>query len=374
MAQVALVGVGLVLTAAAAIEILLVIMLVRQHGRIMLAQQELSGRLQRIEARLAPASQAPSGLPVGSEAPRFVLPDLAGKERRLEEFLGQPVVLAFFSTTCGYCLQLAPRLRHLPSNGIRMVLVSQGGSEQLQKLAREHEWHSDVLLQNSTELMIAYRANGTPTGYLLDAQGRIASALAIGADALLSLLGEPAAEPKEPERLTAKSLRQKEQTAAERMAAAGLAVTESKLNRAGLAPGEKAPDFTLSDAEGIFRSLADFRGKQVLLLFSDPNCGPCQTLAPSLVRFKEHAPANTEVIMVSGGDADANRAKIKQHGLNFPVLLQKHWEVSKAYAMFATPVAYLIDSDGRLEREVAVGPEAVESLLGSLRRAQALQG
>ena len=373
MAQVALVGVGLVLTAAAAIEILLVIMLVRQHGRIMLAQQELSGRLQRIEARLAPASQAPSGLPVGSEAPRFVLPDLAGKERRLEEFLGQPVVLAFFSTTCGYCLQLAPRLRHLPSNGIRMVLVSQGGSEQLQKLAREHEWHSDVLLQNSTELMIAYRANGTPTGYLLDAQGRIASALAIGADALLSLLGEPAAEPKEPERLTAKSLRQKEQTAAERMAAAGLAVTESKLNRAGLAPGEKAPDFTLSDAEGIFRSLADFRGKQVLLLFSDPNCGPCQTLAPSLVRFKEHAPANTEVIMVSGGDADANRAKIKQHGLNFPVLLQKHWEVSKAYAMFATPVAYLIDSDGRIEREVAVGPEAVESLLGSLRRAQALQ-
>ena len=373
MAQVALVGVGLVLTAAAAIEILLVIMLVRQHGRIMLAQQELSGRLQRIEARLAPASQAPSGLPVGSEAPRFVLPDLAGKERRLEEFLGQPVVLAFFSTTCGYCLQLAPRLRHLPSNGIRMVLVSQGGSEQLQMLAREHEWHSDVLLQNSTELMIAYRANGTPTGYLLDAQGRIASALAIGADALLSLLGEPAAEPKEPERLTAKSLRQKEQSAAERMAAAGLAVTESKLNRAGLAPGEKAPDFTLSDVEGIFRSLADFRGKQVLLLFSDPNCGPCQTLAPSLVQFKEHAPANTEVIMVSGGDADANRAKIKQQRLNFPVLLQKHWEVSKAYAMFATPVAYLIDSDGRIEREVAVGPEAVESLLGSLRRAQALQ-
>jgi hypothetical protein len=58
---------------------------------------------------------------------------------------------------------------------------------------------------------------------------------------------------------------------------------------------------------------------------------------------------------VSRRDFAANRAKANELGLTFPILLQKQWEVSLKYAMFATPVGYLIDKQGILESDVAVG-------------------
>jgi hypothetical protein len=67
--------------------------------------------------------------------------------------------------------------------------------------------------------------------------------------------------------------------------------------------------------------------------------------------------------MVSRGDPKANRAKAAEHGLTFPVVLQQQWEVSRDYAMFATPVGYLIDAAGVIATEVAVGVEAILALL-----------
>lgn len=67
--------------------------------------------------------------------------------------------------------------------------------------------------------------------------------------------------------------------------------------------------------------------------------------------------------MVSRGEVEANRSKVCQHGITFPVVLQRHWEVSRQYAMFATPVAYLIDGAGLIAAEVATGPDAVMNLL-----------
>jgi hypothetical protein len=66
-----------------------------------------------------------------------------------------------------------------------------------------------------------------------------------------------------------------------------------------------------------------------------------------------------------------NREKAKRHGLNFPVVLQKKWEVSKLYAMFATPVAYLIDERGVVAAEVATGPEPILDLARSATAAAA---
>jgi hypothetical protein len=62
---------------------------------------------------------------------------------------------------------------------------------------------------------------------------------------------------------------------------------------------------------------------------------------------------------------EANRAKVKEHGLTFPILLQKQWEVSRDYATFATPVAYLIDEAGVLASDAAVGAEPILGLLSS---------
>jgi hypothetical protein len=67
--------------------------------------------------------------------------------------------------------------------------------------------------------------------------------------------------------------------------------------------------------------------------------------------------------MVSRGEAEENRRKARQHGLAFPVVLQRQWEVSRAYAVFATPVGYLVDEAGVIAANAATGATAILDLL-----------
>jgi len=164
--------------------------------------------------------------------------------------------------------------------------------------------------------------------------------------------------------LTPESLRQRTQAATERAQAAGLPVRESSLVRWGLAPGTPAPDFRLPDLTGRLRRLKEFRGRRLLLVFSDPECEPCDALAPELVKlYLRHRAKNLAVVMISRGEPEANRLKALEHALPFPVLLQRHWEVSKRYGMFATPIAYLIDESGVIVKDVAVGTDPILQLV-----------
>ena len=70
------------------------------------------------------------------------------------------------------------------------------------------------------------------------------------------------------------------------------------------------------------------------------------------------------MLVVSRRDVEANRAKATGLGLTFPIVLQKQWEVSLQYAMFATPVGYLIDEEGILASDVAVGVGPILALAG----------
>jgi hypothetical protein len=105
----------------------------------------------------------------------------------------------------------------------------------------------------------------------------------------------------------------------------------------------------------------------VLLVFSDPDCGPCDELAPALEQFHRGA-AGVQVLMVSRRDPEANRLKSAELGLTFPVVLQRHWEISLLYAKFATPIAYLIDELGALATDVVVGVEPIRALLATVAR------
>src|SRR5205823_6374490 len=65
------------------------------------------------------------------------------------------------------------------------------------------------------------------------------------------------------------------------------------------------------------------------------------------------------------GAVEANRAKAAQYGLTFPLVLQRQWELSREYALFGTPVAYVVDKEGRTMAEGAVGAEAILALLSA---------
>src|SRR5262249_18602576 len=162
-------------------------------------------------------------------------------------------------------------------------------------------------------------------------------------------------------------------------------LVKSKIKREGLKAGTPAPDFRLPRLDGRGElGLSDLRGRRVLLVFSSPPCGPCRALAPGLERFHranrarqqtvntlssgggegkgEEAPS-VEVVMISKGEPKENRAKVKEHDLTFPIVLQQQWEISRRYAMFATPIAYVIDEAGVIANDVAVGVESILALL-----------
>ena len=140
-------------------------------------------------------------------------------------------------------------------------------------------------------------------------------------------------------------------------------LSQSRIERNGIKPGTVAPDFTLPDVNGRRVSLQDYRGKRVILVFSDPHCGPCMQLAPYLVRAYERRRVATEIVMISRGEAEENRQKAESLGIPFPMVLQDRWKLSKKYGIFATPVAFVVAEDGRTEGEAAIGVDQIRTVL-----------
>jgi peroxiredoxin len=142
-------------------------------------------------------------------------------------------------------------------------------------------------------------------------------------------------------------------------------LARSRIKRDGLKAGTVAPEFRLPRLDGRGElSLSQLRGRPVLLVFSSPECGPCNALAPHLQKFHRAHP-EVEVVMISKGEARENRAKVKEHGLSFPIVLQQQWEISRLYGMFATPIAYLIGEDGMILHDIAVGTNGILTMLES---------
>jgi methylamine dehydrogenase accessory protein MauD len=338
--------------------------LIRQNGRILLHLDSLEQQIAELKSvGLQPARPAPlpalTGLEVGTIAPAFELPDLVGQQHSLAEWRGRKLLLMFFNPGCGFCQQMAPDIADLAVDDQARpmpLLVSTGSMEENRKMVEAHGLKCPVLLQQGMEVASQYRASGTPIGYLIDEDGQIATEMAVGASGLLALLDEPADEAKHGQHASdVQGNRFKSQD-----------LTRSRIKRDGLPAGTPAPDFRLPRLDGGELALADFRDRKVLLIFSDPGCGPCQQLS---ARLKDvwSPESDVQILMVSRGDKEANLAKAQEHGLQFPIVLQKQWEISKLYAMFATPVAYLIDEYGTIVSDVATGVEPIMSLLSSAR-------
>jgi len=72
----------------------------------------------------------------------------------------------------------------------------------------------------------------------------------------------------------------------------------------------------------------------------------------------ERAP---EILVVSAGTAEDNRAM----GLRSTVVLDQGFSVGSAFGASGTPSAVLVDSEGKVASEVAVGAPAVLGLAGA---------
>lgn len=132
-------------------------------------------------------SVASTMLPLGTPAPDFALPDVAGDVHRLEDFAAAPaLVVAFLSNHCPYVRHIRARLgqvaRDLEARGVAVVGVNSNDTdaypddrpEVVAQVAQEVGWRFACLVDGDQAVAKAFRAACTPDFYVFDQDRRLA--------------------------------------------------------------------------------------------------------------------------------------------------------------------------------------------------------
>jgi peroxiredoxin len=120
---------------------------------------------------------------------------------------------------------------------------------------------------------------------------------------------------------------------------------------AGMA-GEPAPVFNLRDDRGARVSLADYRGKVVVMNLWASWCPPCRAEMPDLQTFSaEVAKQGVVVIGVNQGESPQRAAAFAQSlGITFPIWIDDAQRYGRVYAALGLPTTVVIDRRGIVAR------------------------
>ncbi|MFT6022958.1 MAG: thiol-disulfide isomerase/thioredoxin [Ascidiaceihabitans sp.] len=139
--------------------------------------------------------------------------------------------------------------------------------------------------------------------------------------------------------------------------------------------GAPVPDITFETIDGQTRSLAQAKGKRLVLDFWALWCRPCLNGMPHLDALAkrltaENAPAEIWTIaLVEQDDADGIKAKIRamwqDQSYDLPILIDLNGQMSQdAFGVRSIPTTVIIDTDGVLTGvESGMTPSNLEALL-----------
>jgi hypothetical protein len=139
----------------------------------------------------------------------------------------------------------------------------------------------------------------------------------------------------------------------------GLAATQ-RLEPRNRSLGEPFPSFSLPDLSGNPSAWKTSGGNR---LFSSigPQCGFCDMIAPELAKLTA-SQFRLPIVLLAHGSPEANLEMAEEHGLKCPILVAKDDQIPEPVKEFGTPVAYLLDAEGKVANRVAIGSEQVPAL------------
>jgi len=115
-------------------------------------------------------------------------------------------------------------------------------------------------------------------------------------------------------------------------------------------PGETAPDFALTDANGKQVRVSELKGKVVLVNFWATWCEGCQEEIPWFVEFsRRYADQGLVVVGVSMDSDGWNKVRpwIREKGVNYTVVIGSE-ELAKEYGLDGMPLTALVGRDGKV--------------------------
>jgi peroxiredoxin len=130
-------------------------------------------------APAASAAQVPVGYDIGQRAPEIALPSLDGGRVYLSAFLGKPVLVEFWLSTCPGCRASMPVLEEYrvtyAEQGLVVLLVVLDRAASAALTFLEQYGYTDFVLAGEDDparpTMLAYGVSGTPQAFLVDRTG-----------------------------------------------------------------------------------------------------------------------------------------------------------------------------------------------------------
>lgn len=155
-----------------------------------------------------------------------------------------------------------------------------------------------------------------------------------------------------------------------------LVVASSAL--AGLAPGDEAPGFTLTDTDGIEHTLQTYLDDKqtVVIEWFNPDCpfikkhhANHKTMNETYAAVSKEQPVvwlaiNSSAKGNQGSGLERNQKAVKEYEMTFPVLLDESGEVGKAYGAKTTPHMFIVTPDGKVAYAGAIDSDRSADKLG----------
>lgn len=119
----------------------------------------------------------------------------------------------------------------------------------------------------------------------------------------------------------------------------------------GVAVGDPAPRSSLPRLEGGGTgSLAEYKGRWVLVNFWASWCGPCKEEAPTLDRLQhQHGGPRFTVLGIDSRDLSGDgREFVRRYGLSYPQLRDGDGAAAHDYGTTGVPENFLVDPAGRV--------------------------
>ncbi|HAJ37599.1 MAG TPA: TlpA family protein disulfide reductase [Chloroflexi bacterium] len=136
--------------------------------------------------------------------------------------------------------------------------------------------------------------------------------------------------------------------------------------------GQTPPNFTMLLPDGRHASLADFKGRPVLINFWATWCPPCRAEMPELLQAARDYPDLVLLAVNANESADVVSQFAEQFRMNVPVVIDPEGSISNRYNVSGLPTSIFIHPDGTIidVRPGAINRSVIDAVLGRSSGAQ----